>query len=35
MGDIEGAKSILEEVSSEGSEAQKKEAQELINGLGS
>ncbi|MBT3032224.1 MAG: hypothetical protein KME36_14090 [Candidatus Thiodiazotropha sp. (ex Lucina pensylvanica)] len=34
MGDIEGAKSILDEVSSEGSEAQQKEAQELLNGLG-
>jgi pilus assembly protein FimV len=35
MGDIEGAKSILEEVSNEGSEAQRNEAQELLNGLGS
>ncbi|PVV16028.1 MAG: hypothetical protein B6D77_01375, partial [gamma proteobacterium symbiont of Ctena orbiculata] len=35
MGDIEGAKSILDEVSSEGSDAQQKEAQELLNGLGS
>ncbi|MBT2989973.1 MAG: hypothetical protein KME65_13550 [Candidatus Thiodiazotropha sp. (ex Ctena orbiculata)] len=35
MGDIEGAKSILEEVSSEGSDTQQKEAQELLNSLGS
>ncbi len=35
MGDIEGAKSILEEVSSEGSEDQQKEAEELLNSLGS
>jgi pilus assembly protein FimV len=35
MGDIEGAKSILDEVSSEGTGEQQKEAQELLNGLGS
>ncbi|MEW8508486.1 MAG: FimV/HubP family polar landmark protein [Candidatus Thiodiazotropha sp.] len=35
MGDVEGAKSILEEVSSEGSDTQQKEAQELLNSLGS
>jgi pilus assembly protein FimV len=35
MGDIEGAKSILEEVTSEGSETQQKEAEELLNSLGS
>ncbi|MET0068831.1 MAG: FimV/HubP family polar landmark protein [Candidatus Thiodiazotropha sp.] len=35
MGDIEGAKSILEEVTSEGSDTQQKEAQELLNTLGS
>ncbi|MES9990690.1 MAG: FimV/HubP family polar landmark protein [Candidatus Thiodiazotropha sp.] len=35
MGDIEGAKSILEEVSNEGSDVQQKEAQELLNSLGS
>jgi pilus assembly protein FimV len=35
MGDIEGAKSILDEVSSEGSDAQQKEAQELLSSLGS
>jgi pilus assembly protein FimV len=34
MGDIEGAKSILDEVSSEGTDAQQKEAQELLDSLG-
>jgi FimV-like protein len=29
MGDAEGARSILQEVMAEGSEAQKKQAQEL------
>jgi pilus assembly protein FimV len=33
MGDPEGARSILEEVSAEGNDAQKKEAQELIGQL--
>jgi pilus assembly protein FimV len=35
MGDIEGAKSILDEVAGEGNDAQKKEAQELLSSLGS
>jgi len=35
MGDNEGAKGILEEVASEGSESQQKEAEELLNSLGS
>jgi pilus assembly protein FimV len=35
MGDIEGAKSILDEVASEGTDAQQKEAQELLGTLGS
>jgi pilus assembly protein FimV len=35
MGDIEGAKSILDEVSSEGNETQQKEAQELLSSIGS
>ncbi|MCU7931466.1 MAG: hypothetical protein KZQ90_11745 [Candidatus Thiodiazotropha sp. (ex Codakia rugifera)] len=35
MGDNEGAKGILEEVASEGSELQQKEAEELLNNLGS
>ncbi|MCL6268687.1 hypothetical protein M3P05_01800 [Sansalvadorimonas sp. 2012CJ34-2] len=35
MGDADGAKGILEEVLNEGSDAQKKEAQELIDKLGS
>ncbi len=34
MGDNEGAKSILEEVVSEGSEQQQKEAKELMNNIG-
>ena len=34
MGDSEGAKSILEEVVSEGNDQQKEEAQELINSIG-
>ncbi|MCU7905056.1 MAG: hypothetical protein KZQ76_04220 [Candidatus Thiodiazotropha sp. (ex Epidulcina cf. delphinae)] len=35
MGDSEGAKGILEEVVSEGSEQQQKEAEGLLGGLGS
>ncbi|MCM8855493.1 MAG: hypothetical protein LC541_07220 [Candidatus Thiodiazotropha sp.] len=34
MGDNEGAKGILEEVASEGSELQQKEAEALLNNLG-
>ncbi|MCU7842975.1 MAG: hypothetical protein KZQ93_03955 [Candidatus Thiodiazotropha sp. (ex Monitilora ramsayi)] len=34
MGDNEGAKSILEEVASEGSDQQKEEAKELMNSIG-
>jgi pilus assembly protein FimV len=34
MGDIEGAKSILDEVTSEGNDAQQKEAQQLLESLG-
>jgi pilus assembly protein FimV len=34
MGDSEGAKSILEEVASEGNDQQKQEAQELMNSIG-
>jgi pilus assembly protein FimV len=34
MGDSEGAKSILEEVVSEGNDQQKEEAQELMNSIG-
>ncbi len=34
MGDSEGAKSILEEVASEGNDQQKQEAQELMNTIG-
>ena len=34
MGDPDGAKSILDEVIEEGDDAQKKEARQLIDGLG-
>jgi pilus assembly protein FimV len=34
MGDNEGAKSILEEVASEGTDQQKEEAKELMNNIG-
>jgi pilus assembly protein FimV len=35
MGDNEGAKGILDEVVSEGTDQQKKEAQELLSNIGS
>ena len=33
MDDVEGARDILEEIAQEGSDAQKEEAQELLEGL--